>query len=378
MCARRSISRGGGAIDRRSLLAAPAAIGLLSCAAGSWGATTAQPSAGGLLICGFRGTSPADPDVEAIRHALEAGALAGVILLDRNIRAPEQLGALTASLRAASPDRPPIIAIDQEGGRVARLGARKGFLEWSSAARLAGEAPDNEEILDYYSRRAGELAELGINLNLAPVVDLDLVPDSPVIGAPGRSYGSSVDTILRFAEIFIRAHRSVGVRTCLKHFPGHGSARIDSHDGPVDLAASWSSVEITPFQRLIDAGLADSVMLGHLLHPYLSDTPETPVSLSREAVATLREVMGFAGPIVTDDLQMGAITQNFAQDRAAIAAVRAGTTLLIHSNYRVREPLATAAQVRAAIDGAMAEGVIDAAAVDAQLLQAQAFRATLF
>lgn len=364
-------------LTRRAVLAAPFVIATLTGAGPARGAP-GDPLPGQMILTGFRGTAPASPEVAQVCRMLARGEIAGVLLLERNIRSPGQLARLTDTLRAAAPALPPIIAVDQEGGKVARLGVAQGFLDWRGAADLARDAACAEDIYSYYAPRARQLAEAGINLNLAPVVDLALEPRNPVITRLGRAFGRDPDTVLRHAEMIIRAHRSADVKTCLKHFPGHGSALHDSHDSPVDLRATWKAVEIVPFQRLVDAGLADALMLAHVIHPYLSDSPETPVSLSRAAGEIVREVMGFRGPLISDGMQMGAITARFSETEAAMLALNAGNDLLIYANQRGSESIDTAPRVAAALARALAEGRVLAEDLHDRIARVTALRARLF
>jgi beta-N-acetylhexosaminidase len=148
-------------------------------------------------------------------------------------------------------------ASTQEGGRVARLDAANGFAPWMSAAEMAGSGMSDGEKLAYYAARARAMAEVGINLNHAPVVDLNLNPFNPIIG-------KSPEIVLRYARLFLRAHRSAGVVTALKHFPGHGSAQGDSRDGQADVSTVWCPAELDPFATLVGDGLAVAIMTSHL------------------------------------------------------------------------------------------------------------------
>lgn len=214
-------------ISRRQFLAAPVLIGTFCSTFAKHALASTNLSPGQLLITGFRGTGQADPEVKQLHRMIENGDIAGVILLKRNIVSPEQLLELTSSLQAASPDLPVIVSIDQEGGQVSRLGAYNGFSPWVSASELAASGRSNEEVFDYYAERSWEMAAAGINLNFGPVVDLNMNPFNPIIGSIGRTFGRNVEEVVRFAELFISAHQSAGIKTCLKHFPGHGSSFSD-------------------------------------------------------------------------------------------------------------------------------------------------------
>lgn len=331
---------------------------------------------GQLLISGFRGTKAPDPDVETVRRYLENGSLGGVILLGRNIRSPEQLIKLTQILRTSS-EVEPIICIDQEGGRAGRVGMQNGFLNWGSAADIAQSGRNNSEILDYYATRAQQLRDAGVNLNLGPVLDLNTNPFNPVIGMLGRSYGQTVEQVVRFGELFVRAHRSVGLMTCLKHFPGHGSSRADSHQRMADVTQTWSAKEIAPFEMLVKAGFADTLMNAHLVHAELSDKPNWPTSLSKRSVEEIRHGLGFAGPIIVDDMQMGAITNYYDPGEAAVSALAAGNSLLIYSNFKKEFRVEQIRTVEAAISTALKHQALDRRSVLSALELTRSFRQKL-
>lgn len=332
---------------------------------------------GGLLISGFRGTSSSDPEVTQILRYLEASQIAGVILLKRNIRSPEQVAHLTGSFREAAGALTPIISVDQEGGKIARLGPENGFLAWMSPADAAREMTRDEEIMSYYAPRAAELAAVGINLNFAPSVDLNLNPSNPIIGALGRSFGASATDVVRVAAAFVIAHRQSGVATCLKHFPGHGSSMTDSHDGPASIAQTWSPEELEPFSQLVQWGLADMIMTAHLLLPSMTASQSLPASLSDRVAGVIRDQIGFSGPIVTDDMQMGAITAGMDAGGAAIDAVNAGNTLQIYSNYRKRDSVETVRTIAQALEAAAQQDALDLGLAEQQLELVRHFRGGL-
>jgi beta-N-acetylhexosaminidase len=364
-------------IDRRTFLAGHVALGIAGILSPSYARARSRSSSGQLLISGFRGTRRSDPEVDTVRRYIQQGEVAGVMLLRRNIRSPEQLEQLVSAFREAAPKLRPIISIDQEGGAVARVGAHNGFKNWGSAADIAQSGRSNDEIIEYYSVRARELSEVGVNLNFGPVVDLNLNPFNPIIGSKGRSYGSDVETVIRFAELFVRAHRSAGVKTCLKHFPGHGSSTEDSHKGTADVSRTWSAAEIAPFERLVRAGLADTIMNSHVLHRYLSDEPWVPTSLSKAAVDELRDGLKFVGPIITDDMQMNAVTDIFSTSDAAIAAINSGNSLLIYSNYDRSQKISVVQDVAASISKALDDGHIAPASFEKKVELIKAFRSSL-
>jgi beta-N-acetylhexosaminidase len=330
---------------------------------------------GQLLITGFRGTSPEDPEVDVVRSYLSQGTVAGVLLLRRNVVSPEQLEKLSDALREATPGPAPVIAIDQEGGRVSRLDATNGFRTWMSAAEVAASGMNEDDVIAYYTERAREMSAAGINLNLAPVVDLNVNPFNPIIGMLGRSYGHSVEVVVRHASMFVRAHRAAGVMTSLKHFPGHGSSVTDSHHGEADISGTWQVAEAEPFRALVAQGLADTIMTGHLLHPTFSDWRGAPASLSRRTVDHIRATISFRGPVITDDMQMRAVSGMLPLGEAAVAAVNAGNSLLIYSNYRNTDRVETVRAVESVLR--MAEAEVSTGLAMKQVARVTAFRSRL-
>ncbi len=294
-----------------------------------------------MLMTGFRGLELAD--TLQVAEDLREGRLGGVILFDydvpadtalRNIRSPRQLRNLTRQLQEGSPV-PLFIAIDQEGGRVSRLKERNGFPPTVSAEYLGSQPVDSTRF--YAGRTAGVLDSMGINFNFAPVVDLDVNPDNPVIGGLQRAFSADPDTVYRRARTWIRASRRHGVITAVKHFPGHGSSSGDSHLGVVDVTGTWSPEELVPYRRLIDEGLTDAVMTAHIFNREID--PEWPATLSRRTIGgVLRDSLGFGGVVVSDDMQMGAIRDEYGLETAIRRSLEAGVDLLVFANNSVYQP----------------------------------------
>jgi beta-N-acetylhexosaminidase len=290
-----------------------------------------------LLVVGFRGEKLDDHDwiMTAVRDGL-----GGVILFDqdlqtkarRNIVSPGQVTALVKTLRQASPGRL-IVSIDQEGGRTSRLNPSNGFPATKSEAEIGAE--DSPAATRAWAQAiVDSLTSIGANLNYAPVVDLDLNPDNPAIGKLGRSFSPNADVVVRNATEEIQVHRAAGVKTVLKHFPGSGSATGNTDFEVVDVSTTWQSSELEPFQRLIDNGVADSVMAAHVLNKQLD--PSRPASLSRAVVTDLlRDRIGWKGAVVSDDMQAVAITRRYGRDEAVAMALEAGLDLLVFANQQV-------------------------------------------
>lgn len=279
-------------------------------------------------MVGFRGTAPEDPSVQQLLQNLERGLVAGVIFFAHNLISPSQVQALTQAFREVKTPVPPLLALDQEGGRVQRLGPPNGFKAFPSARHVA-KTLSLQEAHALYLEMAHQTQEAGFNFVFGPVVDLHS-PTSPVIGKLERAYASQAGEIIGYAQAFVEAHRQKGIRTCLKHFPGHGLAPGDTHLGWVDVTETFSTEELAPFQSLLQSGHADAVMASHLFHKDWD--PLFPVSLSAEMMPQLlRKEMGYQGVVVTDDLHMGAIGQHFSLETVLYQAIKAHNDLLIVS-----------------------------------------------
>ena len=324
---------------------------------------------GQMFLMGF--TGPCLEPGSWLDVALEEGRLGGVLLFDRNVRglvqnftSPAQLQDLTAQLQERSAAFL-LIAVDQEGGKVCRLKEKDGFLASYMAAELGQQAAEQSTAVAS-AALAAELARYGINFNLAPVADVDLNPANPIIAAYGRSFSKNENQVAEHCRAFIAAHHSHNIACCLKHFPGHGSAQGDSHLGFVDISQDWQEKELEPYQLLFTEGFSDAVMTAHLIHSQL-EPAGLPTSLSPTVVTTmLRDQLNFQGLIITDDLQMKAITDHYGYKEAVQRAIIAGSDLLIVGNNLVYDPDALA-QGEAAIHELLEAGSIEARRIQESL-----------
>ena len=320
----------------------------LGAAASAFGIETKPPTdalldamIGQMIMVGFSGNSERDAGVALAREQLNKGTIGGVVLYPENIGPPKELRTLTAFLRNAKSSPIPFIAVDQEGGLVQRLTRRNGHSYFPSAFSVGRNpsfaSPASAEKL--YATMAAELAEAGFNLNFGPVVDLNLNPWNPVIGQRDRSFGADPNTVTMLARAFITAHRAADIVTVAKHFPGHGSSHVDSHMALADVSETWKEIELEPYRNLAKEGMLDAVMIGHLYHPRFSDGAKLPASLSRRAVQALRaSYIGFDGVVVSDDMEMGAVSDDYSFEERVIKAVNAGTDLIVFSNVSGRDP----------------------------------------
>ncbi len=299
-------------------------------------AKTLDQKIANMFMVGFYGTKVSKSSM-IIKDICTRG-LGGVLLFDRhptkrnqakNISSPSQLKRLTSDLSNAC-DRQPLIAVDQEGGKVQRLRVKDGFYgRYSRASALGSQTMDIAK--DVYSKMADELRSVGINYNLAPVADLAVNRQNGVIYKLGRSYGSRADRVAMFNKIFINAMNSRGVLTSLKHFPGHGSSLGDTHKGFVDVTDRWSRVELEPFESVIRSGKADSIMVAHVFNRKI-DT-KYPASLSKKTIkGLLRGELGYDGVVITDDLQMRAISRHYSLEETIRLAINAGVDILLFGN----------------------------------------------
>ena len=311
------------------------------------------PSIPSLFCLGFDGVTLPDH----LRPLLESG-LGGVILFRRNLQELSQICSLTAALHAASPV-PLLIGVDQEGGQVTRLPAP--FLAPPAAATLG--AIDDETLTRELAHAVGrELRAAGFTWNLAPVLDVHTNPRNPIIG--DRAFSHDPDCVARLGAAAIRGFADAGILATAKHFPGHGETVADSHltlpESPQS-SARWRAVEFVPFRQAIRAGVP-AVMVAHLLCPALD--PESPSSLSRPIITgILREELGYDGVVVSDDLEMEAISARLDLGEAAVRFLEAGGDLILICRDPGRQRAAMAA-VETAVEGRRLSEVRLAASLD--------------
>ena len=314
---------------------------------------------GQLLIGSFTGS---DIPVE-LRALVREFDLGGVTLFSRlgNIESPSQVAELSFDLRRLGRELPGWVAIDQEGGRVARL--RSPFTEWPPMAML-GRSDDPELARRFAAALADELTAVGISLDYAPVLDIHTNPKNPVIG--DRALGEKPETVAKLGRVIIEELQRAGVAACGKHFPGHGDTSTDSHlelpivEHPPD---RLRAIEFAPFKAAIDAGVA-FIMTAHVLVPSLDE--ERPATLSRRIVNDiLREELGFRGVIASDDLEMKAISSSYTPGDAAVAAIAAGCDVVLMCGSGRDANIERHVQALEALIHAVEDGRLSIKAVDA-------------
>lgn len=305
---------------------------------------------GQMLIVGFRGTEISSDSY--ISQAMQDLNLGGVILFDkdspsqgkitRNIANPTQTKQLISNLKKYSPS-PLFVAVDAEGGYVNRLKDKYGFFKIPSAEKLGqGTLADTKEKGELLG---AELKGMGFNIDFAPVVDVNVNPDNPVIGYLERSFASDPQKVSAYAKEFINGLQNNNIIPAIKHFPGHGSSTTDSHLGITDITKTWSPKELIPYIELIKNGYSDMIMTAHIMNTAID--PNYPATLSPIFInGLLRKGLGFKGLVVSDDMQMGAIVDNFGFNEALTRAINAGCDMLIISNniktYDEQAPYAAA------------------------------------
>lgn len=287
-----------------------------------------------MLIIGFNGETVNSND--EIYKNIKSG-LGGVILFDKdpndknkrkNVRNKEQLKVLTSQLQSISKQKL-LISIDQEGGIVQRLKSEDGFVNTLKASEVALRGENFARTS--YKSLAKDLKESGINNDFAPVVDLAINKQNKVIVAKGRSFGESSAEVIKYSSIFVDELKKQSVISVLKHFPGHGSSLSDSHLGFVDITKTWTQKELEPYRYFIKNNKVDMIMTAHVFNEKLDDT--YPATLSYKInTELLRYKLGFEGVLVTDDLQMYAISKHYDLKQTVTLAINSGVNMLLFAN----------------------------------------------
>ncbi len=326
---------------------------------------------GQLIMTGFRGLTPLD--AEGTLRQIRDGHIGAVLLYDseentglpRNIQSPGQTQALVAELHAASDMRgiPLLVTVDEEGGFYTRLKAQYGF-PGVPTARDLGQRGDVQATHDAGAVTAHTLAEMGIDMNLAPVVDLHN-PANLGVGFRGRAFSSDPEEVAAHGGAFVEAHHERGRLTTLKHFPGSGNVVFD----PVSVsetAATWTPAELIPFRRLLERGIVDSILVSRARIPALD--PELPAMLSPRIVnELLRGEMGFDGVIISDAVELSSIWEVYGFERALVLAINAGVDMLMFCNVPLGNVPYDGNRAERAVEvvaGAVARGEIASSRID--------------
>jgi beta-N-acetylhexosaminidase len=303
---------------------------------------------------------------EKVLEEVRNGKVGALIFFEKNIpnrpNAFASVKKMTWTYQNAAPI-PLFICIDQEGGKVNRLKEKYGFTRSVSAAML-GKYGSLDSVRFYADATAATLAGLGFNVNFAPTVDLAINKENTVIFKPERSYSYDEDTVVMMAKEVIKQHRKYGVITSLKHFPGHGSSKDDTHFGVADVTNTWSDRELKPFKMLIDSGYADGVMTSHIVNKNL-DKNGLPGTLSKDILdGILRKRLGYSGVVFSDDMQMQAISNNYGLEETIRLAINAGVDIMCFSNNIQGSEERTVDKVHAIIKNMVATGQIKPERID--------------
>ena len=287
-----------------------------------------------MVILGFSGET-INPNDEIYKNV--KSGLGGVILFDKdpndklkvkNVRSKEQIRRLTSQLQAISKQKL-LISIDQEGGIVQRLKSADGFVNTPKASEVALKGKDFAK--QSYSSMAKDLKYSGINVNFAPVVDLAINKENKVIVTRGRSFGESSNEVISYASIFVDELKKEKVISVLKHFPGHGSSLADSHLGFVDITNTWNQKELEPYRYFIKNNKVDMIMTAHVFNEKLDK--DYPATLSYNVNTNLlRYKLGYEGVLVSDDLQMYAISKHYDLKQTLTLAINSGVDMLLFAN----------------------------------------------
>jgi beta-N-acetylhexosaminidase len=316
---------------------------------------TLREKIGQMLVVGFDGYEINDHIIEVIKNY----KIGNIILFARNIKSAEQLYQLNLNLQKLAMKEigfPLFITIDQEGGMVTRIYNDATFFPGNMTIAATNQTNNAYEV---GKMMAQELKALGINFNLAPVLDVNSNPQNPVIGV--RSYSDNPQMVADFGVAYVKGLQDGGVIATGKHFPGHGDTAVDSH---LDLSAvvhgqeRLEQVELYPFKKAIEAGI-DAIMSAHVLFPAY-ETEKLPGTLSKNVLTgLLREKLGFKGIITTDCMQMKAIDTYYVTEKAAILAVNAGADIVMISHSLEKQINAFNNLIEAVQTGVISEAKID-------------------
>ncbi|MBE9502782.1 MAG: glycoside hydrolase family 3 [Proteobacteria bacterium] len=336
---------------------------------------------GQMILAGFKGIDVKKSD--SIVRDIEERHLGGVILYDydvagekkeRNIQSPHQVKKLIKDLQSYA-TIPLIVAIDYEGGKISRLKDSLGFPATVSHQYL-GEKDDLNLTYKYATTMAGTLSNLGFNLNLAPVADLMVNPDNPIIAKLERSFSADHKKVSRHVLEFIKASHEQGILTSLKHFPGHGSSATDSHLGMTDVTKTWSSIELEPFKAIIKEKRVDTIMTAHVYIRNLD--PHYPATLSRAIITDLlRKKLHYDGVVISDDMGMKAITDKFGFETALLKTIEAGVDIIVISNNTGTSEKDVSGDVALTIKRLVEEGKISEERIDRSFKRIQKLKSRM-
>ena len=336
---------------------------------------------GQIIIAGFRGKT-IEKDSTIASYIIDFN-LGGVILYDidlelsgekltpgtRNIESPEQVKSLTSQLQKLSAE-PLLISIDQEGGHTSRLKSVYGFEEDTSWAQI-GKLNNPLMTKQFSESMANTLHNAGINLNFAPVLDLDY-GDGTVISDQQRAFSNDPNKVIEHAKIFIDAHRQNKIITCGKHFPGLGSASGDTHEGLTNVSDTWTVKDLIPFDKLIQNNVLDTVMVSHAFDKKLD--PIYPASLSKTIIGDmLIKDLGYQGLVICDDPSMRAISDHYSLKETFLLMLNAGVDLFCLGNNLIYDPDYIPNAINTICD-LIASGAIEKSRIEESIIKIQSLK----
>ena len=350
---------------------------LLDCGSVSAG-TSLREKLGQMVMITVTGDSLEETgaSMDTLKADLANRLVGGIVMFvwSGNLANPGQIARFTAQLQSQA-HIPLLLAIDQEGGKVARLSAANGFTATSTAYDLGTVLNQESTTRAAASTMAGWFVQTGLTMNLAPVADVNVNPASPAIGALKRSFSADAATVARHASWFIDEFHAKHILTALKHFPGHGSATADSHLGFTDITTTWTSTELEPYRTLLASGKPDAIMTGHLFNSTIDSV--YPATLSRSTITgILRTQLGYSGVVISDEMGMKAITSHFGLDEAMVLAVNAGVDILLYSTNRDSAGHSLARRIVDVLERKVQDGTIAASRIDESYARIIALKGT--
>ncbi len=307
-----------------------------------------------MIIVGFEGDSIHSPGFKKILNQIENNEISGVIIFAKNIKSKKDLIEMNKKILSKAKITP-FIAIDNEGGYVQRY----DFIDSKSAKEVS--KLDMDSIKQEYSKMAQLEKELKINFNFAPCVDLELEKNS-IISKSERSYGNEPEKVVEIAKIFISEHNKRKIITSIKHFPGHGSTKGDTHKGFVDATNTFSDKELIPYFKLSKSDKLNTVMVSHIFN---SDFDKNyPASLSKSTIDFLKNRINYQGLIVSDDYDMGAIRKNYTLRQIVVNSINSGVNIMLFSNNIDKKDKNLALKIRKIIKEEIKKGTIKEEAIE--------------
>lgn len=281
-----------------------------------------------MLVVGYNGQ---EAYYEVIDN-LEKEKISGVILFGRNLKNPTQMKQITNQIYKANPGTIPFVMIDQEGGQVSRINSKNGFIRYPSPKEVSYKYNNQKDVYNIYRRMARDLKSIGVNFNLAPCVDMKIVPDS-FLFKQERLYGNNSVIVTKFAQTFIQAHKDQKIGIAIKHYPGLGNASTDAHYNHLDITKNWQRAELEPFIRLTGGYQDTGVMVAHVKNDKLDK--EHLMSGSKKAISLLGNTDNIL--IISD--AMGMVNPSNAElEQLIIDGINAGVDIFLFPNHGYKSP----------------------------------------